>query len=112
MDARSVAARLPRATGFHAEVDRSGRGSKPTWPSCARSLCNEYYDAKGRHGDRDRLFVAVPSDLFGVHAAAVTNAAATIDCRIRVENLSPMPGLGYADAIVVPRHRREVRNDH
>ena len=44
----------------------------------------------------------------GFDAAEVAHAAAAVDRRVAVEDLSPVAAVGHADAIAVARHGREV----
>ena len=54
-----------------------------------------------------------PSRGFCRHARAVVHIGAGVKNRVAVEYLAIMSGVRYADAIIFPRHRREVeRNDH
>lgn len=50
-------------------------------------------------------------NIFGVDAAKVAHAAATIIGAIRVENLSPVSAGGNTDAVLVSRDRSEVETD-
>ena len=52
----------------------------------------------------------VPFDRTGFHTAGIALAAAPIDLGVAVQQLFPVAAPRNADAIIVPRHRREVES--
>ena len=64
-----------------------------------------------RHGERQRVVEAVHRARLGVDAAAVAHVAAAVERAVAVEQLAVPAALGHADAVVGPRHGREVRDD-
>ena len=56
--------------------------------------------------------MVVPFDRVGFHPAGIALAAAPIDLGVAVQQLFPVTTARNADAIIVPRHRREVENRH
>src|ERR1051325_6520628 len=64
-----------------------------------------------RQRNRQRIGPAVNRLLTGLDAAGVSQAAAIIIARVAVEDLSPPAAARRADAVVQPRHRREVARD-
>jgi hypothetical protein len=52
----------------------------------------------------------VPFDRTGFHTAAIALAAAPINLGVAVQQLFPVAASRNADAVIVPRHRREVES--
>jgi hypothetical protein len=83
-------------------------------PPCSRS--KHHHDARQRR-QRDRDGVCGRPIQQGHRngvgparsdAAAVADVAAAVELGVGVDGLAIEAGLGHADAIVLPRHRREV----
>src|SRR5438552_18417661 len=70
----------------------------------------EEHGTERRDNQIQRVLFPVPGDVLGIVAAQVAEVRPAILLRIAIENFSPVAAARDADAIVVPRHRSEIKD--
>src|SRR5437667_11452607 len=71
----------------------------------------ECENAERRQGEDGGVGLVVDFVSLGLDSPEVALIAAAIDAGVAVESLAPETGAGKSDAILMPRHRRQVQND-
>ena len=78
----------------------------------SRPLRSKDQSCERRQSQGQREWLVMTRHSFSNAATEISHAAAAIHLRIGVYALPIISAARYADAVIVPHHRREIANDH